>query len=365
MSGEFHEPPNDGLATSHRIDKCLRRIHWPLFVMGAVSVGLFKVGVFFVGSPPPIANFPEPLPTASAISYGNRTVAFVLGWEFPSAYSIISLFLTGLSIAVLGLVLRPQKFGVDSRLLAILIVLGPMGQVLMTNIGGHDAWMFVGALVIGVLGKSVKWAIVGVILMLLGNPEQAVVATFTLLLMTLIPDFKVRRKPTFTAFTVAMVCFITLSVYASFTGASSRLGYLSTYITQGLENFSINLPLSLFAALGINWIVVVWFITRMQHRQRLILITSTLVIPMALTAITVDQTRVFVGLSSAVVVVILVEAVPRIRAEAESIGYQNYLFWTAALAIFLPAILVTFDGSIHTPYSWLFSKVGNVIPYSP
>ena len=339
-----------------RLDRFLNDIPWVLFVIGLVLIGLLKAGIQLLGTPAALESWPEPLPTADSISYGNRSIAFILGWEFSGAYAAISLCVSVVALAVLVFALRPGRYGVDGRILAIVIVLGPIGQVLMTNVGGHDAWMILGSLVTAAFGRKVGGVTVGVVLMSLGNPEQAVIAMGCLLVITLIPNFRERRRSTLFGLILAIALLGALSLYAMLVGVSTRGGYLEEYLLQGLNNFFINFPLSLFAILGISWIVVAWILTDMSNRNRLFFLVGIIAVPLVFTAITVDQTRVFVGLSSAALMTALLDAVPRMHREAQLIGLRNPLAWTLLVAVLLPAVLITYTGSVNIPYAWIFGK---------
>lgn len=341
-----------------RLDIFLRDVPWVLFVIGLVGIGSLKAGVHLLGTPAALESWPAPLPTAESISYGNRSIAFILGWEFAGAYAAISLFVSGAALVALGFILRPGKYGVDGRLLAIVIILGPIGQVLMTNVGGHDAWMFLGALVTAAFGRKAGGVAIGVVLMSLGNPEQAVIAMGCLLFITFIPNFKERRQPAFFGLILAIAFLVALSLYATLVGVSTRGGYIEGYLLEGLNNFFINFPLSLFAVLGISWIVVGWVLADMSNRNRFMFFVGVIAVPLLFTAITVDQTRVFVGLSSAALMTVLLDAVPRMHKEVQIAGLRNALCWTFLLAVLLPAVLITYTGHASVPYAWVFGKIG-------
>lgn len=320
-----------------------------------VLLGFLRTGVSVIRlAPEPLASFPTPQPTASALSFGTRTVAKVLGWEFPDSYVVITAFVAVLLLVVLGVVLRPGSFGVDGWLLAVLIVLGPIGQVLFTHIGGHDAWVILGGLVLGLLGARWWWALAGSVLMVLGNPEQALLATLCLLVLTWTPWLRARRASSMLAFGLCLAFFAALALFARLSGVPDRSGYLTTYLGNSIYNFGANLPLSLYAALGIVWIVLGWLLVRSTWRSRGLLLAGVLVLPLLFTAITMDQTRVFVGISTAGVVALLTVAVPRMRAEAESRGFGNVVFWTGLTGVFLPAVVLTFTGTVIVPHAWFF-----------
>ncbi len=344
--------PNGGVA---RLEGTLRRAPWWLFAVTAVAVALLKSGVSIIwSSPDSLSWFPVPTDSASALSYGTRTVARVLGWEFPSTNVVITAVGTVAVIVLICWWLRPSRFGVDGRLLLLIILLGPIGAIVFSYIGGHDVWMIGGGVLLGLRGARYRWAVVGTVVMVLGNPEQTVVATFVLALASLTPWLASRLRQSILALCVALMAFGFLSMYAQVSGVTGRTGYLTTYLGNSLYNFGANLPLSLFAALGISWIMLGWLMVRSNWKARVILGLAVVAIPLAVTAVTLDQTRVFVGVSTATVVALLTVAVPRMRAEAAGRGFPNAVFGTALVAMFLPSLVVTFTGTTVVPHAWFF-----------
>lgn len=329
-----------------------------MFVVVLTGLALIRSGVRIVRVyPDPLDTYPIPLEGASALSYGSRSLARILGWEFPDSFVVISAVLSIVAVIVLGFLLRPSRFGADGRIIAVIILLGPWGQVLLTQVGAHDVWLLLGGLVLGVLGARVSWAVAGAIIMVAGNPEQAVFASGCVLMLSFSPWLRQRRTPSFVAFSVTLAAMIGLSLAAHLAGATSRSGYLITNLGSSLYNFGANLPLTLYAAYGISWIILGWVAVRSTRGTRWILITTFLVVPLGLSAVTLDQTRVAVSISAAAVVAMLVEAVPRMRSEARASGFRNPLAWTLVGALLLPAVVVTFTGTVVVPHLWFFEGV--------
>ena len=338
-----------------RAEVHLRQWSWWLFA-ALLLVALFvKSGVFILRSAPEaLATFPTPQDNASALSFGTRSIARLLGWEFPETNIVITAVGTILALVVVFVLLRPSKFGLDGRLVAILIVLGPIGALFITRIGGHDVWVIGGGIVLGILGTRYRWAIVGTAIMILGNPEQAVLATGVYVIATFTTRLADRRRAALLAFALAIGTYVGLALYARSVGVSDRSGYLLTYLGSSLYNFGANLPLSVYAGLGVTWIVVIWLLVSSSRRDAVLIVLSVVLIPFSFTAITLDQTRVFVGISTATVVALLLVAVPAMRQVAESRGFTNVTFWTLVTAVFLPSIVLTYTGTVLVPHGWFF-----------
>jgi hypothetical protein len=284
-----------------------------------------------------------------------RTMAWLARTDDPNAYAVIGLSLTVITLILGAWMIRRSSDATDARLILVLVFLGPIGIVLLNNIGRHDVLVLLGSLMIGTLGRRPAWAIAGALLMVAGNPEQACVASVILLIIGLMRGMEHIRVRAVTSLVIAFGSFIGLSAWAHANGVGGRGGYITEYLGNSIYGFFGNFPLSVFAAFGPIWVVLIWILMRVSVRDRILLVIGLGVIPFAVTAITLDQTRVFVGVSTAALLPVLIHFVPAMRMEAEALGYRNTLFWTFIGATFLPSTEVSAQGYVRVPYRWFFS----------
>ena len=228
----------------------LTRIPFWLFALGIVALGFLKSGFTIISvTPEPLDTFPEPRQMLTSLSYGMRSLAWLLRTEADNAYTYIGLTLTVLTLILGAWFIRRSIGPVDARVITILVLLGPIGIILMNNIGRHDVFVLLGALLIGTLGRSVPWAALGALLMVLGNPEQACIAAVMLLVISLITPLSHLRSRALTALLISFGSFLVLSTWARASGVSGREGYINEFFGNSIYGFFGNFPLSIFCLL--------------------------------------------------------------------------------------------------------------------
>lgn len=337
-----------------------RLTHTPLWLL-ALGIYLFAFIKGGLRALPieadPLSTFPTPQPTLTALSYGSRTLAWAFRWDSPQSYIWISAIIALAVAAVLPWLSSKRLGNADGRIMLIVIALGPIGLSLLSNIGRHDSWVLAGGLLIGLCGQRLTWALAGTFLMLLGNPEQALVATACVFILSFAQEFRPRLRPAAWSLALAVLTFGALAFWAQLAHSGTRLGYLRQLLGDSTYNFYANFSLSLYGALGISWIAVLFLLYKSRNRDRVLIALSVLIIPFLVTATTLDQTRVFVGISSAAVVTLSGVALPQMRQMAMASGHQNVLFWALALALLLPAVVVNETGSVNVSQLWFFTEV--------
>ncbi len=329
-----------------------------LLVLVLLGLAVFKAGIAFeVAAQSPTPAFPMPEPGLSPTSYGMPILVTTLNLTGnAAAIGSVMLALTAATLALFAFLLLRHRDDIGF-VVATIVLLGPIGVVALGNVGRHDWFVISGSLLLAWKGGSISWALVAIVLMVLGNPEQAFLASAALFLLTLVPSFRFMRKSAILAVTVSGAAMFALSVWVEILGLDSRASWIDYHLGWGLKNFFLNLPLSIYAAYGVGWILIVVLLWRCRGRARFYAIGATIAIPFAVTMVTLDQTRVFVGVSTVV-------AVLAYRYSALSfIDWMKNVFpgrWRLALLvalIALPAIEITYAGGVRTPFQWIFDFV--------
>lgn len=338
-------------------ERLLARLPLPVIAFGLLSLTFLKVGVTFRPfAADPLESFPTPRDTWAQLSYGMRTVHWIIGSE-ASLVPIVAA--TGLLLLAIAVVLTASRH-VESRqeglLVLVVILMGPAITVFLSNFGRPDAFTITGGLMVGLLGRRPIWAAIGAVLMVLGNPEQAVVGTVLLLVLTLIPPLRPWRGGALISSAIALVGFASLVIYARSTGVGSRLQYLPDLLGNSIYGFTANLSLGIYAGYAILWIVLGAFVLRLSAIHTLIAVVSAIVIPLAITAATLDQTRVFVGVTTASIGAITASTAPHMTRWITSQRFSLPIFTVVVIGVFLPAFEVSADHVVRPPFAWLYSS---------
>lgn len=319
------------------------------------GLALFKSGVAFeVAAQSPDLAFPLPEPGMAPTSFGMPLVVTVSGLEGNTIGIGLMMFLLTvimLLVFALGLLRKDRSAGL---IVTCLTLLGPIGVVALGNVGRNDWFLLAGSLVFALKGDRLPWALAAATLMVLGNPEQAFIALTVFLLLTFTPQFRQFRRSVLWSLLFVAVTAVVLALWVEALGLNSRASWIEYHLGFGLKNFTLNLPLSIYAGYGVGWAVVAVFIWKSKGKARALAVAALILIPFAVTATTADQTRVFVGVTTLISVVLYRWAAPGITVWLERILAQRWRTVWVLVLVLAPAIEITYAGAVRTPYEWIY-----------
>ena len=344
-------------------EKFLTRSPSVVLAGALVLVTLYKSGVAFeVSAQSPTPAFPLPEPGISPTSFGLP--ALVAALRLTGNATAIGLVMFVLTAAMLFLfalvVIRRHRDG--GLIVASLVLLGPVGIAAFGNVGRHDWFIIAGSLIFVLLGRRIVWACLAAIVMVLGNPEQAFISLVIMFAISFIPQFHTWRRSAGIALVLVAIINVALVIWVESLGLDSRVSWIDYHLYWGLKNFFLNLPLSIYAAYGAGWILILILLGRLSGRQRILGLTFLVIVPLLVTATTHDQTRVMVGIS-AVSSVLIFCALAKDSVEFLRDTLPNS--WRAGLVItlvLLPSIEITNQGVVRPPYLWLFEFFVTRVP---
>lgn len=333
-----------------------KKPYWIIAVVAWLLVAL-KAGVVLVEpSVSSLESFPYPEDRLTGTSYGLRVMAWAVQTESSDAYALIALMLVVVAMIVIPWTLSRRLSSVDASVAVLLLACGSIGTVLLGNVGRSDVLVILGAALIGILGQSWRWAAFGALLMLLGNPEQGVVGIIAYLLCCADPRLRERRRPALVALVIAVSGLGAVTLAARANGGSSRFAYLQEYLGNALYHFGHNWPLSIYAAYGVLWIIICFALLTGYGWSRWLVFAGAVALPMLATALTLDQTRVFVGVSAAAAFALVTETVPTLVGALTRLR-APVLVLTLALAVMMPSLEIDFHGTVRATYEWIFTSV--------
>jgi hypothetical protein len=331
-------------------------------------LALFRSGLRFDLIPSidaELANFPEPSGTLISTSYGLRTFFWITGVRADAQVQQASLLFTLVVLAASLVFISFISDGIRRRILLAIWLLGPVATVFFGNVGRNDALLLAGSLLIAVIadrGLRPTWVLCGVLLMSLANPEQALVATIILLLVSF--SSKLRSLTPYAMWSLggALTYFLTVSVWAGLNGTSTRTELLSDFWRSGISFFGNNLPLVIFSGYGVLWLVVgAWILGSTRSRDIGLLSIALIVIPVITTAITADQTRVWVGVTTLAITALVLSSLSKEFLAHWITGHEARLTYGLAFLLLIPAVEVTHLGSPRVPWEWVFGYAQSLI----
>ena len=342
-----------------RLERAVERIPGYLWFVLALVLLLVKSGLYFGH------NFP-----AAALSDGSKRPD---GWSIlldPSLAAAVALRITtrplyevfalALSIAVLALIaylVYRAVPGIDGRLVFLVIAVGPIGALLFRHFGRYDTYLVLGAAIVALAYRSRWWVIgSGAVIMAVGNAGQALATSIALAALTMVPDFRAWRKSAAIALSVSLVWFGIATAIADAYSVPSQLDWLPLLAGESVGYFFSTLPLLAYSALGFTWLLVAASLLMIERRWWPWLIISMVVIPMVFMAITVDGTRVGVGVSLLPAFAVLLVVLPRLLAYVRSLGFPGPVTVIAIVAFVMPNPWIGY-GELRPAWEWAIHEV--------
>lgn len=142
--------------------------------------------------------------------------------------------------------------------------------------------------------------VTGALLAALTHPEQAFLAFASLGLLSLGQEFRYLRSRALAGAISAAIVGLASTVWLSLSGADSRTTFFFDWLVDSLVLFFRNAALLIYSGWGLWWLLLLVVFASVTRRTRWLLVLTALAVPAAMTATTIDGTRVFAGVASAV-----------------------------------------------------------------
>ncbi len=269
----------------------------------AVAIGLTAVTVVKEGVEFETANIRDAyLPAAQALpspsgyfsaSVGNLLVARLVGVESAHSWVVLHLALIGLAllasfvVASRGAVVQPTNYGI----LIVAVMAGAVGMT--TTVGKYDPLTFAGAFVLA-FASSHTIAAAGALLMAVGNPEQAAVASLGLLVLTFATRHSRMRSRAWLALVVSGGAVALVNVwFLAFGQMGNRATLIPGWLAKSLELRWSEGFAGVWSWYGVGWLLVAAALMGLRGTDRWVAVVALVVIPTCVTLVTVDGARVF------------------------------------------------------------------------
>lgn len=310
----------------------------------------------------------------------NDTWASSIGWlVIPSRLGLVGsplwdwlwvglLVLTVVVVAVCARRLLPEP---TARLFVVVIAASAIPVQLLWSLGRYDELLLVGVLLLAVLGQRTWW--IGALLIGLANPEMGIAAGIAGLLVGIGLRSRVVLVRSGGAVAASIIAGIVVVVARHLDGGADTGSRASALGKNLAWSVGINLqwlPMTLSTMYLTAWLVVIVAVFRPRRAAARWWLAAGLVgVPMILTIITLDGTRVAVGTSSVAFVLLLREWL--VDTADGKAGFQlkdvpTIIGVLAATALLVPAASVfVYDpaAAFLPPWEVLFVYARSVIPF--
>lgn len=289
---------------------------WGLLALVACAVVLLK-GAIWVdwdsirsAGIPAAAALPRAIEYFSA-SFGLPAIARMLGASALEEWIALSALLAIACLAV-SLVFTAIRYrGEPARRAAALLAVAllPLTTVTANAIGRSDFLILLAATLIAA-GRTWRPWVIGAVLFVAANPEQAFVATLSLLVLSLCHPLEGLRKRAWLSLCVASFGLVLAQIWLLTSGVvSSRAAVNLMLLESSLVAQVSQWPWLLYSIAGALWIALVpmlaWAWSMSTPWRRVALLVGLLGMPLVATFLTLDGVRVLAAVSAPVLLAAL------------------------------------------------------------
>lgn len=341
-----------------RLGQWVMRIRMRYFMLLILVIGVIRIGPLGIGPDyvrqlsVSAESFPTPVSYLSS-GLGPTFIISLIGEPSTLAWWIVgSLIWIGMILVLLNAV---RKSGTWAKPAWILIVMSPAFILSVSMLGQTDMFTIAGSLLIA-CGRKPITLIAGIVIVPLGNPEQAFASSLILLLVALALREKTLLSRSLFFLASAGIYFLCIQIWFHMMADSDA----RVQLVIGEESMLVDTtrfilgtwPLSLYAAMGPLWIALIVILFTLKPKARWIVFFALVIIPIGIQTVTFDGTRDFVipGLAGTLALFITVW-----RRNWKGDAPTNILVGGLFLILVLsPALIIDSAGTVRMPYDdWL------------
>lgn len=329
-----------------------------LLTVAVLRIGVLGTGVNFTAFIERSAEaFPRPAGTSSL---GSILLMKALGVPPPPVWWIVGGLLFG--VTVVGVFALSRRAGAWRKAALMVVALSPAFITQIALLGHYDWFLITGSLLI-VLARDRIFVAAGILLAVMGNPEQAVIASICLLAVAVGMRVEHLRVRAFWFAGAAVSMFCAGQIWFARGGQEnvrvSGLLNADGATVQSIRGFLASWPVTTYSFLGGLWIVVLLsLLVCAEGSRRILVLVGVILIPASAAVLTLDGTRVFAATGTAALVALLATTWERHwRHEPPT---SATLGTVALLLVFAPAIVILPDdsGQLRLPYDEMLRYLG-------
>ena len=284
-----------------------------------------------------------PLMIAKVLNYPP----YLIWWMVFLALTLIFYFLLIVNIKKIS--------GPEFKKVLLIFFSFPFLTTPLYYLGHYDLITISGALMAG-LTKSKKMVVLGALVAIGSNPEQAIMTSICVFI------FSLGTKSSFHKFIAKIWVSLSLSGYLMlklFIGTSNdgnRINIIIGQLKDVVPDSIGRLNLIAFSVFGLGWalIYLAYKFTDI-FPNRLLVIFGSAVLPVCLSILILDRTRVGVAVGALPIVLFIKFILDFEPAKNALLNKINFEYLIVAFML-IPTILIDTDGSVRLPYLELIHK---------
>lgn len=244
---------------------------------------------------PGVQEFPTAVGYFSG-SYGQVVIAAVLGITTTTQWVILHVILIAVALTT-GFWLVGRRDAHSRSFLILALAAATATSSLFVSIGKYDVITYLGSVILA-LSRSLPAATLGALVMASGNPEQSILASVALLVLSFAGEFRDLRRRAAAAIVATTLTWLMVQVWFIVSDMGvGRLQLLPEYFAESITVVIANPADSAWGWLGAGWLFVLVGIIAISARSRKWVVASLVAVPALAAAVTADGPRVFGAVS--------------------------------------------------------------------
>ena len=298
-------------------------------------------------------SFPSP---ENYFSYSIIPLMIAKIFNYPPYLIWWMIFLALTFIFYFLLIINIKKIaGAEFKKILLIFFSFPFLTTPLYYLGHYDLITISGALIAG-LTKSKKIVVLGALVAIGSNPEQAIMTSICVVI------FSLGTKSSFHKFIAKIWLSLSLSGYLLlklFIGTSNdgnRINIIIGQLKDVIPDSLGRLNLIVFSIFGLGWVFIYLAHKVMKDFPcRLFVFLGSVVLPICLSILILDRTRVGVAVGALPLVLLIKFIFDFEPAKNALINKINYEYLMIAF-ILVPTLFIDTDGSVRLPYLELIHK---------
>lgn len=284
------------------------RISWPVQALLIAFTLIIKLGIDIELRNVQEAYLPGSLLFPQPAGYYSASIAQVLysrlfALDTPTTWISGHLFITAVALTVAVFLAVRSRMASPAYTLLILATATSTGAILL-SIGKYDVFTFLGGVIL-VLARHNWMAVFGAVLMASAHPEEAILASLALFVLSHIHDLRYLRARAAYSILASTAIWVIVQLWFLSAGLDmGRISLITEFLGESLGNLIVDPIGEVWGWLGIGWLITIASIVLIDKKHRWVIITSLILIPALATIITADGARVFAGISLPAYIVI-------------------------------------------------------------
>ena len=292
-------------------------------------------------------KFPEP---ENYFSYSIIPIIFAKILNYPPYLIWWIVFLALTLIFYFLLIINIKKIaGAEFKKTLLIFFSFPFLTTPLYYLGHYDLITISGALIAG-LTKSKKMVVLGALVAIGSNPEQAIMTSICVVIFSLGTNSSFHKFIAKIWLTLSLCGYLLLKLFIGTSHDGNRINIIIGQLKDVIPDSIGRINLITFSVFGLGWVFI--FLAHKvteDFSHRLFVSLGSVILPICLSILILDRTRVGIAVGALPIVLFIKFIFDFEPAKNALINKINFEYLIIAFML-VPTIFIDTDGSVRLPY---------------